>query len=315
MSDLLVKLFGYANQQENFLTECFAEGLRHDSALRHGFCRLLLGKPGRCAAAGIATQVAFRGCRSCVDMVVTLADGRTIGIENKLWSAEGKGQLLKYLDLPGVDRVAYITAYEDSPSDAVVGHQKYLRPASGLNHFMWHDFHPMVESSAAQTPASVFTVSLARLFERLGFVKPPDTVPNLWATDQAELRRNRELFSKYWGATRAGLNTRGWQKVGRSDKGAGLTASHGPSTRASAFWFDPALTRGSLRIRVTPTKGTSGEKVRERLERAPLTCKDRIVIAGNSVNRTGGRQPVVDVLISLSSLLEGIRGPTPSRRG
>lgn len=156
MSDLFVNLLRYADEQENFFTECVAETLRQDPSLSRSFLAALLGTEHVSEEVPrIQTQVNY--ARSCVDMVIRVGD-MAIGVEHKLWSPEGKGQLSKYLRLP-LDRVAFVTGYEAPRLHALKDNPKYLRPKGRRDHFMWHDFFPLVERSSAARPARILAPS------------------------------------------------------------------------------------------------------------------------------------------------------------
>jgi len=310
VSDFFVKLMRYSNEKENTFTECLAEALRSDPALCKRFLgELAAAERGDRRPAGIravGTQVPFPP-GSCVDMVIRTA-GMSIGVEHKLWSPEGRGQLAKYLQLP-LDRIAFVTAYEAPGLDDVKDHPAYLRPRSGRLHFMWHDFQPGVEESASASSGTL-TRALLALFRHLGFESPPDTIPDLWALDAQAQRGNRLQFARLWEKAEAGLRARGWRRLRRA-RLAGLTYRADESASVERVWLDPTTIRGSLRIRLSPRRGLSADQIASRVERASVSFREHLVITQEGASRASGRAVVVDVLVSLPTLLGDLTGAEP----
>lgn len=309
MSELLVKLFRYSDEQESFFTECVADALRQNESFRIRFVQFLFGAGGgdqgaRREVRAIETQVNYPG--SCVDMVLRFADGSALGVEHKLWSPEGPGQLAKYLDLP-LNWIAFVTGYTDSDAHTqIVDHPKYLSPRSVRPHFMWHDFQPLLEESSRVSPAFQ-SIALLSLFRHLGFEPPPDSIPDLWETDLEARRANRLQFALLWHPTEAGLRARGWRRHGRASH-AGLEYRTDSSPTVKRIWLDSTEIRGSLRLRFTVCPGTDPAGLVGKLERSPLPRREQIVLTVAGARRASGREEVVDVMISLRALLGDAAG-------
>ncbi len=205
--------------EEDLFTECFAAALRADSNLMRQFLRELCGsKVGgliESAAIEVETQADYSDYRSRVDMCFTLSSKRRqvrIGVENKLWSPEGDGQLAKYLRLP-LDFLAFITGEPQPVHSKVLQHRKYIKPNNGRKHFMWSDFYGVIEKSTHAPSASVLNGALLHLFSHYGFEPPLPEIGDLNHPDPDEAKKHKKQFAKLWGRTRQCLSNRGWKKL------------------------------------------------------------------------------------------------------
>jgi hypothetical protein len=319
MSELFVRLFRVADAKENFFTECLAATLDEDTYLARCLLTFLCGEEvDGVAVAGSAldidTQVSYPGTGSCVDMVFRLGGQKSVGIEHKLFSPEGrdssgeKAQLEKYLNLPILDRLAFITAYDASVKATVLASPRYLRPQS-RQHFMWSDLYETVEASTRRPSARVLNRALLGLFSHLGFEPPPADIGDLSDPDLAVGRSNRRNFAKLWGSTRQMLDARGYQVL-QPTRQAGLDVGPKPeaSTPIELLWLDPEHQRGSLRVRLTaPAAHLSA--IEQRL-RSPgfLHYEDISTRMANAARRKSGRDVkirVLDVMISMRKLFGG----------
>ena len=174
MAGFFVQLIKRVSEKEDVFTECLAAALRDDPALARLFVLKLcrnnaLEVDARVAAIDIATHCRFPAAAGvpecCVDMVLTLDETTRIGVENKLFAAEGRGpngirdQLRNYLQL-GLSRVAYIRAQEaDVANDVCENSSRYLKPIH-RRHFLWPDFYAIVmKRLLAEFVAAVFRVA------------------------------------------------------------------------------------------------------------------------------------------------------------
>jgi hypothetical protein len=305
MSDLFVKLMRYCkHSEEDFFTECVAATLKADLELVRGFLKYICGNEidGVSISTSnvqVETQKVFP--HADIDLVFYLDRGKSIGVENKLWSPEGKGQLSKYLNLQ-LDQLAYITGYYSQVSEEVFKNPHYLKPPNGRQHFMWSDFYPIVSESIAKPSASMLNHALLALFDDLGFDPPYPKVGELLHTTPPEVgRKNRENFKKLWNLTQQRLQERGWKKL-YSGSIAELYVEKGSSKNIVSAWLDPMWQRGSLRIRLTPKDNVDLSRLINDLKSFKFPFKDQIKVIQNLAPRKGGRITVIEVLIPHKTL-------------
>lgn len=60
---------------------------------------------------------------------------------------DGERQLWRYCQL-GLSRLAFITGYHTSVEERVLTHPCYIHPRNDRAHFLWADFHPLIEETA-----------------------------------------------------------------------------------------------------------------------------------------------------------------------
>lgn len=164
--------------QEDHLTAFLAAAIELSPAVRAGYFEAVLGDFTRARAieglkiTSVDIQCSYPEKRCRPDMLLMLSNGMRVVCEHKLEAAETlgpesdeRGQLLRYLDLD-IDALVYFRAsIKDVPAE-VLANPKYVRPA-GLNHFLWRDIYPILQS-----PDDLFIQWLREGFEQLGFVPP-----------------------------------------------------------------------------------------------------------------------------------------------
>lgn len=290
--------------REDHLTCFLAAALEVDLGFRRAYGARVLAPLAEAGAApdikAVRSQVEFEEARSRPDLVIDLEDGRRIICEHKLGapetlqiSAEGESlkQLERYLELPGVDYLAYFRSSIAPPSPQVLGHPKYLRP-SHAPHFLWRDLYPALERCDHQV-----THWLRQGFERLGFTPPHPHIGDLWPDDTELVRRNQSNFGKLWDNTRAALQDSFRFEVGRRCEL--YFAPAWPSLISSAHATPLAQEGTLLRCRIVPKPGREAE-ARARLDRiAPMLP----VAPDITENRSSSGEPCIDLLVSLRAVL------------
>jgi hypothetical protein len=300
----------YSRQsEEDFFTECFAATLKEDPELTKSFLIQICG--GEVNGISVSSSSIILktqeqlSATSCIDMVFHLGGNKLIGIENKLWSPEGEGQLLKYINHP-LDRLAYITGYYSNVPAEVVKDPRYLKPQNGRQHFMWSDFYGLIEKSVRELSASILNKALLALFESLGFNPPHPDIGELLHTNPEEIGiENRKNFKKLWNLTRQGLQERGWKKIYPGSI-AELYVESGSSKKIESAWLDPMWQRGNLRIRLTPKSTVNPVELLARLESAGLPLKNDLKVIPNQAPRKMRKIQVIEVRIPLNKLFANI---------
>jgi len=301
---LFVSVMKRTNAPEDVLTECLAASLQEDPGLALDFLAILTsGWTGltrvESEALQIQTQRNFPDAGCCVDMVFQRG-GIQLGLENKLDSPQGERQLERYLDL-GFERLAFLTRRPSYIEDVVLRHPQYLKPRSGRTHFMWNDFHAVVEKHARRPGSQQFTRALLALFIHLGFEPAHPGIGDLVHEDEQQQNANRTNFAKLWEGTRKGLRDRGWKSIGRGSI-AELYLDKGSSTRVKRAWIDPTWTRGMLRVRLTPQAGVTADALMARIAPVPLPGGDDVQIRIETLKRKV-KESVVDVMVPFKQLL------------
>jgi len=309
MSRLFVRVMKLSSAKEDVFTECLAATLADEPELASSFLgRLEAGRAGSATveprAVEVETQKTYPGC--CVDMVIT-SNGRTVGVENKLWSPEGDQQLARYLRL-GFDGLAFVTGDHTPVTGEVLRDARYLKPINGRAHFLWADFHDLVERFARRPRSSPLTRALLALFAHLGFEPAHAEIGDLIHPDRTIQTRNRENFAKLWEATRAGLAGRGWKSVGRGSI-AELYVRDGSARRTSWAWIDPTWARGMLRVRLTPNEGVSAAELEAAVQAVEIPGGDDVQVLQAQPPGRKTEATVVDILVPLKRLLGEARGP------
>ena len=211
-TNLLLNCWRLTNRKEDLLTEFLAATLRADKVFSSRFASLLLATGIQDPPGSIETQVDYPS--GCPDMRLTLADGRTILVENKLdaaetlrWSDEAEEpepQLERYLT-ESVNGVAYIRADWKPPKAEVLAHPHYLSPQD-RPHYLWRDLHPLLAGCD-----NLLSVWLREAFEIFGFTPPLPGVGDLQDPDRAARLVARENFAKHWDRLRARVGRMGWK--------------------------------------------------------------------------------------------------------
>ena len=311
MSDLFTKLLKLSNARENTLAECLAATLKENPDFCRKFLTVLCGEkvdsvPISTAKIEIKTQQS--GPNSRIDMEIILNKRKKIGIENKLDSPEGKGQLLKYLDLP-IDRLAFITREYVNVNERVKRARRYLKPNGKRAHFLWSDFYRKLESSARKYPNCSFTQALFNLFDRLGF-RPP--------TEIGDLNNNTEAakkFLKYWDLTSEWLKKIGWDSSVAMSK-AGQWCWDESSKTIESVWLDPVVVPGVLRARIYFKKRQNYyiAKAKKFLQSRRFQYYDDVDII-DSVGKIKGKvKPVLEVSIPTHRLFDAHPKPEQIRK-
>jgi len=289
-----VRLSKNAESEENLFTECLAETLRASQSACHDFLRIVCGGSKFCgsdiesANIAITTQVCL-GEDSRIDMVFDIG-GAKLGIENKLYSSEGEGQLGKYLSyVPSeLNFVAYITAYEAEINKIVIDDEHYLKPKY-RNHHMWGDFYKVFGNSSSSGGLQTY---MKLLFEHYGF-DPPD--PKIGDMD---IPKNKKNFAKFWSLTKQRFEKRGWQKPNPS-RWCELYISPSKSDVLDDIWLNPWRIPNNLTIRIYP-------KTPDCLALIEMKLKSELGVSiqrSLSVDKERGKIGVVDVITPFKTII------------
>jgi PD-(D/E)XK nuclease superfamily len=331
MTDLFIRLLKLSSHEdhfaliepskENFLTECLAATLNADKQFMEQFVRQLCGSQlSGCdfENAIVRTQQHYQAPagsnkRCCVDMVFTLADGTSIGVENKFRSPQGEQQLRRYLHL-GFKGLAFITDYDTRLPADIRSHISsncelckaqaereqptvYLRPRD-REHFRWSDFWSILHAASQAATASTLDHALLTFFEHFGFDPPPTTVPDIWGDTDAH-KKNGEAFAKYWETTKEGLRQRRWSRIGRAER-AGLDVKNGHSRAIKRAWLDPLHSKGSLRLRLVLKEQFSASQWIDLIK--PLSFPFREHADLHAVHIPKETLPVVDICVPFKKI-------------
>lgn len=308
MSDLFLKLMKLTNQKEDFFTECLVATLKEDITFKKNFLTSICGDNVDEIKISnffinIETQVSFPKLHSCIDMVFYVGDNLSIGIENKLWSPEGRGQLIKYLSLP-LSHIAFITGYEATIENTVDEHSNYLKPKNGRKHFIWSDFYEIVEVSNKTSSSTVLNKALLNLFADLGFDPPKPEIGDLLDTNTELAIQNRKNFAKLWLKTREELKKKNCKLQAGSI--AELYVTCLSNNCIETMWLDPIWQRGNLRVRLTLKENINLTTITNKLISSSFPFYKMIQVYQQNIRRAKKSVIVIDVLISLKKLLSGI---------
>ncbi len=260
-NNLFINTRSLTSSKEDHLTEFIAALITMDEPFRLAFSSLLLGQYAAQkewsppVISHVETQINYPGTNCCPDMRFTLEDGHIVLCENKIEaletqgsSADPRGQLLRYLDLP-TDGVAYIRA---TPSNNlhkdVIDHPGFITHEG--RHFLWRDIYPLLSGKSNPLVAAV-----CKGFEVMGFVPPHPSVGSLSDFNSKVNEQNRAEFKELWSyAAEYGLQ-RGW-KV-EANKNAELYYTPDAACPAYQVFVSPSkaerfLIRISLRDDVDP---------------------------------------------------------------
>jgi hypothetical protein len=297
----------FTSSREDHLTEFFAASLKLSPSARKRYfdvaLRQFAAKNGwrTCQIQDIETQCSFDGTTCCPDMVLTLSNGKRIACEHKLDAPETagpecdpRGQLSRYLALP-IDGLVYVRESWKAPERHVLEHRKYIRPASGAEHFLWRDFYCLFEDAEDQ-----FLCWMREALNRLGFTPPHAQIGELVATED---RRN---FAKYWGKTKSFAHNHGWY-VGIGSI-AEIYLSENSSALASMVYVQPSPSR--FLLRVTP-KQHSRDECFSLLSKSCGTSPCEVQLEKTLVRRTKGKAVVFDITATASSVI-GVVANSPA---
>jgi hypothetical protein len=302
-NDFFTNLMRWSTARENTFTECLAASLADDPFLCRAFVRRLGGKVGVDETPHVVTQV--RPTRDiCLDLVLQ-CERQRIGLENKLFAREGKGQLKKYLTRARVDRLAFVTGNRYPIEQAVLQNPRYLSPENE-EHFLWHDFYDMIEARAQVKRPSPFVTSLQQVFITLGFEPPLTRVGDLQSTDEAERTRARRHFWTLWGTTRQNLGERKW-KIRRPGSIAQVYVEDGPKGPLEWALLDPIHPRGSVKVRLNIVGERARNAIFDLLHSQQFAFATDAEVSRSLAVRANSTDEVIDVRIAQRRLFSGAR--------
>lgn len=245
-----------AEVRENFFSECLAGVLNADERFARSFAREINGGKDRIAGTSISRSTVrvapqfsclSKGRRCFVDLRLDIGARVSIGIETKLDASEGvhssgDKQLAKYLAIPSLTHVAYITSYEVGVEQRVLAaRQRYLRP-KGRQHFLWSDIYPLVLEASKRRTAPHMGQALVGLFHARHLEPTHPDLPNL------ETPEGRAEFRNLWGATTRMLKRDFYGQVAPPRINATMYSWNNDSKGAWKMALEPALYPGLLRI-------------------------------------------------------------------
>jgi hypothetical protein len=313
---------------EDRLTEFFAAVLAACPPVRDEYARMVLAAHAQehgwspPIIDDVLVQATWKEQGARPDMVVLLADGKLIACEHKIFAAETsgrgqptqpkpspddaeasvqgpKGQLSRYMTLPGVSAVIYVRVLPSRIDDEVRDdrHGRYIRPELG-DHFLWSDFYPLVQAACDEFAPARW---LIEAFDELRIRPLRDEIGKLVisASDSDEVvqqkKDNQSNFYGYWSQTTSLARELGWRWHPGSRMQLYLKGN--PKARASHVLLDPATKRGEFRIRVTPREGHY-DQVRADLSAAASSVQPHPkAITTRPVARAVGRVPVIDYVV------------------
>lgn len=294
--------------KEDHLTEFLAALITMDASFNIEFSQVLLGEYaaqngwGKPVIASVETQVSYLGTTCCPDMRFTLEDGHVILCENKIEapetqgpSADPRGQLRRYLDLP-VDGVAYIRATPSHKLEReVIEHPRFI--SHDLHHFLWRDFYPLLVESTNPLVAAV-----CKGFEVMGFVPPLPAIGTLSDFNAAEDEENRTAFKQLWQPAAEYGQQRGW-KI-ETNKNAELYYSPDESSPAYQVFTSPSKAERFL-IRITLREGVDPDKIIKTLRRVSTDIPFELTSYKRNSQQGGKKisQNVIDVTSSLRNVI------------
>ena len=253
---LLARLIKLTKRREDFITECFAAVLQADGRAARQYWRAITanGPKSLSRATGpisVETQKSAGRGSSRLDMVVGCG-GRRIGVEHKLMAPQGKGQLRKYVKLPGTDvsYVVLVTGGYQQVSTQVLSSRRYLRPSPTEDHFLWSDFYRLLQHSAAR--GYQIAKATIELFDKLGLQPTHPLIGDLRTADLSRRLKADQRLKKAWQPLVKTLRGKKWS-VGssiRRDRKSEVYVCFGPSSLLREVWLDPQSSPSSLRVRL-----------------------------------------------------------------
>ncbi len=292
------------DQREDHLTEFLCAALEHAPRFRAGYTDLVVAPLARKRAwgavqiAAVRTQVDFAdtGCRP--DLVLELSNGKVILCEHKLLAPQTLGseedprpQLERYLDLPA-DGLAYVRSSWRPPGDAVLTHDKYIRPAE-REHFLWQDLFPLLVPGE-----HVITDWLREGFEALNFTPPRPKVGALDLRGTRDQLDDAFNFAKLWGRTKSIA----YHRRCRIQTGSRVELYLWPTGSCVTEVFLSPANPGRFLFRATPREGMF-EAAREALERTASALAAQPDVSVARLKRAAGIVNVLDVVTTLDSVL------------
>lgn len=202
-------------QREDHLTCFLAAALAVDPLFRNAYetCVLIPLANGNVTPRikNVDIQVDYKDGHCRPDMLIVLQDGRQVACEHKIDADETilnlndekiLYQIERYLELPGIDAVAYFRTSLKPLDEALLRHPRYLRPDKA-HHFLWRDLYkPLCAGN------HLLTTWLRSAFEELGFTPPVENIGILWPDQDDSVKKNQNNFGKLWDLTRIHLATR-----------------------------------------------------------------------------------------------------------
>ena len=251
------KLFKCSAAKEDVFTECLAETLRQDQIMANDFITLLLSDNRAGLSPGplkkIQTQVNYPG--AVPDMMFIMDGGINIFIENKMDSPEGKDQLKRYLDIPDLSALAFVTrtSRKGQVAETVLDEPRYLKP-DDRDHYIWSDFHEIVERRSNEQGVSPLLPAFLYLLRGLG-QRPDRAQTRRWQDDTSEEERFRKWFLEF---VFNDLGGKGW-KVNWDQKGREIYARGGPVGKMKRIYLNTWSNPGEFQVRVDFEETTNTE--------------------------------------------------------
>jgi len=311
MDNLFIRLIKLTHQREDFFTECLAVTLRENPTIAKAFLKRLYGQSFNridinSALCQITTQQHFE--HSIVDMVITINNKYKIGIENKLWSPQGDGQLEKYTEIPELNYLAFITGYYNSHiSENVMESSIYLKPLY-REHFVWYDFFDLFQPENYCAENKNIQRSMLKLFTWLDFDPPHPAIGNLNDENEKVAEINRKNFKKLWPLTIENLRNLGWEKFA-SGTIAELYVDQGKSDKLSWVWINPVNNK-EIKVRLNFYKNIDIEPIQRKLfDHKDFIHPDIKVSTKIIKDRVDGPEKVLDVRLPLKKLFENKQRP------
>jgi hypothetical protein len=329
--------------RENFLTACFAGALASSIALRRRTVARFVGaatwKGHRLSAAAILVGAQIRHDRSrqgdertsIIDLVLEVNGRHRIGVEVKLAAPEGvdpdgRRQLERYLALPELDAVVYLTRDETGVPPSVLAaastRGRYLVPRGTggrmlRQHFLWADVYADVDELSRGRHASPVVIALKNLLEYLQVQPVHPLIGDLGGGQTITevppvVRKNRERLQEAMRVVRDELGD-GW-----------LSTPDGPRNNGTLYtWREDEAAPGLNRLRATfgHTPGLMRISVEAENTRAGQILRAKLLDeVRKGIHEEFGRdlhpvahypmktkRPTVDVSIPLRTLLTGVK--------
>lgn len=212
------------------------------------------------------------------------------------------GQLGRYLQLDGVEGVAYVRLWPQAIDPAVRRHANYIAPAVGNNFLWWHLYAPL----AATASCSPVVEWLREGFEADGWTPPRREIPPLHvAGDRPREKANRREFGKLMEIAKTRADDAGWKATLEQD-GVELYLRDHPSSWAQRVLFSaigrPKKARQvGFRVWVTPRASEEHAAI----ERLTPVLRSASLPKGLQLCALPTQGGTVELSTSLPALLEG----------
>ena len=275
----------------------------------------------------VQTQVNFAGLSgdNRPDLVLELADAEgaahRVVVEHKIFARESRraekrpsasddahteedvvGQLSRYLQLEGVDGVAYIRLWPQAIDPSVRGHENYIAPAVG-NHFLWWHLYAPLAATATCSPVVEW---VREGFELDGWTPPRREIPPLHvAGDRLLEKANRREFGKLMEIAKARADDAGW-KANFDQDCAELYLRNHPDSWAKRVLFSaigqPKKARQiGFRVWVTPRPGEEHAAI----ERLSPVLQSASLPKGLQLFALPNQEGTIELSTGLAALLDG----------